>query len=82
MNKLVCFKHPEYVGNESPVLSCKACCSIFIAEIKNQNNAHVEASKAKATARFDTKKWLEEKAKEARQAILNQANSRINLNGL
>lgn len=74
MSKLVCFKHPHYVGNDSPTLSCKACCSIFIMEIKRQNaaaqtDAVPSAPVATANSSFDTKKWLEERAKEARQAL-------------
>ncbi len=71
MSKLVCFKHPRYVGHESPVLSCKACCSIFIAEIKLQNSLKAADTQnaAAATGTFDAKKWLDEKAQEARQAV-------------
>lgn len=77
MNKLVCFKHPHYVGNESPALSCKACCSIFITQIKAQNNAKVEEVTAAAKPTFDAKQWLEEKIQEARQAAVKKQNTAV-----
>ncbi|MCX6104838.1 MAG: hypothetical protein NTY08_03295 [Proteobacteria bacterium] len=33
---LVCIRHPEYDGAASPVLSCKVCCSIFLAEVRSR----------------------------------------------
>lgn len=36
MAKVFCFRHPQYDGSESPVLSCKTCCGIFVAAVKEQ----------------------------------------------
>jgi hypothetical protein len=55
-----CFKHPQYVGEGTPVLSCKACCGIFISLIKAQN-AQAQAS----SAGKHPQEWLAEKAREA-----------------
>ena len=66
MQNLVCFKHPEYRGDASPVLSCKACCGIFISEIKAQNLA---ANGKVANPR----EWMERKAKEAEAATRTMA---------
>jgi hypothetical protein len=60
--KLVCIKHPTYDGESSPILSCKACCSIFIASIK--------ARGANPQKPFDTYEWLAEKARVAKQTPL------------
>ncbi len=53
---IVCIRHKEYKGSESPTLSCKACCNIFIAAIK-----------AKQPADFNPTEWLKEKAKESEE---------------
>jgi hypothetical protein len=37
MSKLICLHHPKYTGKDSPVLSCKTCCGIFIGQIKEEN---------------------------------------------
>ncbi len=57
---LICFRHPDYVGTSSPVLSCKTCCSLFLAELKARNAAGQS---------MDTTQWLEEKTKLAEDAI-------------
>ena len=57
MKNLYCFKHPQYRGDGAPVLSCKTCCGIFIALVKEQN--------AQAQAPQNPKDWLAEKAREA-----------------
>jgi hypothetical protein len=31
---IVCLKHPRYDGVASPDLSCKVCCSKFVARIR------------------------------------------------
>ncbi|MEN9835120.1 MAG: hypothetical protein RL011_1313 [Pseudomonadota bacterium] len=31
-----CIKHPEYRGKTSPVLACRTCCSMFLAENRIQ----------------------------------------------
>lgn len=61
MQNVVCFKHPTYDGSSSPQLSCKACCGIFLTEIRRQNAA--------ASATLDPMHWLEEKARQAREAV-------------
>lgn len=57
---LICFRHPDYDGTSSPVLSCKTCCSLFLAELKRRNAAGKPV---------DTTQWLEEKTKLAEDAI-------------
>lgn len=32
--ELICIKHPKYKGKTPPVLACKACCKIFLSEVK------------------------------------------------
>ena len=57
MKNVYCFKHPEYRGASSPVISCKTCCSIYISVVKEQNAAE--------GAQLSPKDWLAEKAREA-----------------
>ena len=57
---LICFRHPDYDGTSSPVLACKTCCSLFLAELKRRNASGNP---------MDTTKWLEEKTKMAEEAI-------------
>ena len=57
MKNVYCFKHHDYRGEGTPVLSCKTCCSLFIAVIKEQN--------ASSQAPLAPKDWLAEKAREA-----------------
>ncbi len=59
MANVVCIQHREYDGTTSPVLSCKTCCGIFIAQVKETNGK--EAS-------MDPAKWLESKTREAERA--------------
>lgn len=54
MASLVCFSHPQYKGVEAPVLSCKSCCAIFVAAVKQQ--AESAAVKGK-----DVNQWFREK---------------------
>lgn len=57
MKNVYCFKHPEYRGEGTPVLSCKTCCGIFISLIKEQN--------ASAQPAMTPKDWIAEKTREA-----------------
>ncbi len=45
MDNIVCIKHPEYVGEQAPVLSCKVCCAKYISVIKK-----VQMAKRQETA--------------------------------
>lgn len=47
MSNLICMSHPKYNGKDSPVLSCKTCCSIFIQLIKIENTAHMDEQEKK-----------------------------------
>lgn len=29
-----CFRHPEYVGNGAPILSCITCCMLYTDKVK------------------------------------------------
>ena len=31
---LTCIRHPRYAGVAAPILSCKACCVIFLASLR------------------------------------------------
>lgn len=41
---LVCIKHPHYMGDENPDLSCKVCCSKFVARIRAEQAAKFETT--------------------------------------
>lgn len=60
---LVCIRHPHYDGNTSPVLTCKTCCSLYIAVVKEKNG--VSAAPQKAVSETE---WLKEKKREAEMA--------------
>jgi hypothetical protein len=34
--RIICFRHPHYDGKESPVLTCKTCCGIFVTSMKEK----------------------------------------------
>jgi len=34
-----CFQHPDYRGQDAPVISCKTCCHLFIKEVKRCRDA-------------------------------------------
>ncbi len=36
---LLCFSHPTYRGKVPPILSCRACCQIFLSEIKRKHRS-------------------------------------------
>jgi hypothetical protein len=65
MENIICIRHPQYKGTDSPTLSCKTCCSIFLAEIK----AKQEQS---PTGTLSTQEWLATKMDEARRAVIAQ----------
>jgi hypothetical protein len=69
--KVICFRHPDYVGTSSPVLSCKTCCALFLAELKRQHAA-------KGSAQADASQWLDDKAREAREAQGGQSEAKTN----
>lgn len=58
MRDLICIKHPDYDGQASPVLSCKSCCKIYIAEIK----------KLQFTSKFNSSGWLKQLESQKRRA--------------
>lgn len=41
---LVCIKHPHYIGDSNPDLSCKICCSKFVARIRAEQAAKFETT--------------------------------------
>lgn len=57
MKQLVCFSHPKYDGITPPNLSCKTCCDYYVANVVKKQKAIREEKK------FNTNKWLEEKAR-------------------
>jgi hypothetical protein len=54
-DNIVCIRHPMYSGLESPVLSCKFCCSKFLAK--------------RNTTQVDPVEWVAKKMQEANEAI-------------
>jgi hypothetical protein len=43
VTNIVCLKHPQYDGIESPELACKTCCSKFVGQIRSQQNESFKA---------------------------------------
>ena len=43
-NNLVCIKHPHYDGGSNPDLSCKTCCSKFVAQVRANQVQKFEAT--------------------------------------
>jgi hypothetical protein len=60
MSRLVCLRHPKYLGTDAPILSCKACCAIFVDAIRR---AREQAGIS------DTYQWLEQKRQENLNAL-------------
>lgn len=52
---VICLKHSEYKGTTTPILSCKTCCGLFIAQVK-----------AKTAVTVDPNQWLQDKSREHR----------------
>lgn len=42
MSNVVCLKHSQYRGETAPDLSCKMCCSMFVARIRAGQAAKLE----------------------------------------
>lgn len=36
---IYCFQHPDYKGQDAPMISCKTCCHLFIQEVKRCRDA-------------------------------------------
>jgi hypothetical protein len=51
---LICLKHQYYSGTTPPTLSCKTCCHIFVARLRDLA--------AKGRAGEDGREWLAQKA--------------------
>lgn len=49
---IVCFRHPKYLGDDDPDLSCKACCAAFVERLKAKT----------ASERTDISSWLDSKS--------------------
>jgi hypothetical protein len=41
-NNIVCLRHPKYDGQSSPDLTCKTCCSKFVARIRTEQQSQFE----------------------------------------
>jgi hypothetical protein len=41
-SNLICFTHPHYHGESSPDLTCKVCCSLFVAKIRDEQRLETE----------------------------------------
>lgn len=54
MAKVICFKHSYYDGKDSPELSCKVCCSLFINSIREKKKAKSKLSKTKRSMKKAT----------------------------
>jgi hypothetical protein len=44
INNIVCLRHPQYTGADSPDLTCKTCCSKFVARIRAEQKDQFEAT--------------------------------------
>jgi hypothetical protein len=44
INNIVCLRHPQYNGSDSPDLTCKICCSKFVARIRAEQKDQFEAT--------------------------------------
>ena len=51
---LICLKHQDYSGTTPPTLSCKTCCHIFVARLRDMA--------AKGRAGEDGREWLAKKS--------------------
>jgi hypothetical protein len=47
---IICFKHPNYVASDVPDLSCRTCCSMYVAEINEKRKKVVKAKKKRDMA--------------------------------
>ncbi len=54
MAKVICFKHSYYNGKESPDLSCKVCCSLFINTIREKKKAKGKTVRTKRSMKKAT----------------------------
>ena len=68
MNNVVCLKHRTYDGATNPDLSCKTCCTKYIAHIKSGLAKKTAGQLEKAP--FNAEGWLEKKT--AVQAVQQQ----------
>jgi hypothetical protein len=48
-NNIICMKHRHYNAETKPDLTCKACCAIFIQNIRETQKDKSNARKAKAS---------------------------------
>ena len=62
MSNIVCLKHRKYTGEGSPDLSCKACCSMYVARIRRDQADLLESV---TSAPSDSFKPLSNSAKKA-----------------
>ncbi|SMF72938.1 hypothetical protein [Pseudobacteriovorax antillogorgiicola] len=53
MNQMICFRHPEYAGDETPELKCQCCCKIYVDRIREENHRK----------KVDIDQWLTEKSR-------------------
>lgn len=66
---LICLKHQNYSGTTPPTLSCKTCCHIFVARLRDLA--------AKGRAGEDGREWLAQKSqKETPSKKTNEAKSK------
>jgi hypothetical protein len=56
---LICLKHQNYSGTTPPTLSCKTCCHIFVARLRDLA--------AKGRAGEDGREWLAKKSQKDSQ---------------
>lgn len=61
MSQIVCLRHPLYRGTTQPDLSCKTCCTRYIAKIRD--------GRPEVEREFDAYEWIENKTKDRRRAF-------------
>jgi hypothetical protein len=55
------------------VLTCKTCCSLYIAAVKEKNGMSAPSQKPASES-----EWLKEKKREAEAAMSNRVNASLN----
>jgi hypothetical protein len=65
MAKVFCFKHPQYSGAEAPVLSCKTCCGIFVAVVKEQAQKMTAPAADLNLSNMNINEWFDSKRKQS-----------------
>ncbi len=58
MSNVVCIRHPQYDGKVSPILSCVACCKIFLESIHEVDQNGVSLNENKERCEYDVVHYM------------------------